>query len=64
MLSFIWAAVKIYVTPSIYRALNKKKYLMIIQDNFCLFCIKTHVVTLRLNCLNKVVQMRGHNVWI
>ena len=36
---------------------------MIIRDNFCLFCIKTYVVTPHLNRLDKTVQMRGHNIW-
>ena len=37
---------------------------MIRRDNFCKFCIKTHVVTLHLNCLVKTVQMRGHKIWL
>ena len=36
---------------------------MIIKDIFCSFCIKTYVVTPHLNCLDKMVQMRGHNIW-
>ena len=45
------------------RALDKREYLMIIRDNFCLFCIKTYVVTPHLNLLIETVQMRGHNIW-
>ena len=30
---------------------------MIIIDKFCLFCIKTDVVTSHLNCLAETVQM-------
>ena len=46
----------------IYRALDKRENLGIIQDNFCYFRIKTYVVTPHLNHLNKMVQMRGHNI--
>ena len=46
-----------------YRALDKREYLAIIRDNFCLFCIKTYVVTPHLNCLDETIQMRGHNIW-
>ena len=35
---------------------------MIIRDNFCLFCIKTYVVTPHLNRLDETVQMMGHNI--
>ena len=35
---------------------------MIISDNYCYFWIKTYVVTPQLNCLDKTVQMRGHNI--
>ena len=45
------------------RALNKREYMMIIRDNFCLFFIKTYVVTPHLNRLDEVVQMRRHNIW-
>ena len=27
-----------------------------------LFCMKTHIVTPHLNCLNETVPMRGHNI--
>ena len=47
----------------VYRALDKREYLVIIRDNFCLFCIKSYVVTLHLNRLDETVQMRGHNIW-
>ena len=30
-----------------------------VQENFCLICIKTYVVTLHLNHLDNMVQMRG-----
>ena len=46
----------------VYRALDKREYLEIIMDNFCLFCIKTYVVTPHLNRLVETVQMRGHNI--
>ena len=49
--------------PHFNRALDKREYLVIIRDNFCLFCIKTYVVTPHLNRLDKTVQMRGHNIW-
>ena len=45
-----------------YRALDKREYLVIIRDNFCLFCIKAYVVTPHLNRLDETVQMRGHNI--
>ena len=45
------------------RALDKREYLVIIEDIFCLFYIKTYVVTRHLNCLDEMVQMRGHNIW-
>ena len=45
------------------RALDKREYLVIIKNNFCLFCIKTYVVTSHLNSLDETVQMRGHNIW-
>ena len=44
------------------RSLHKKEYLMIIRDNFSYFSLKLYVVTPHLNCLNKTVQMRGHNI--
>ena len=46
------------------RALDKREevYLVIIRDNFCLFCIKPYVVNPHLNCLDKTVQMRCHNI--
>ena len=46
-----------------FRPLDKREYLVIIRDNFYLFCIKTYVVTPHLNCLNETVQMKGHNIW-
>ena len=46
------------MVPLLYRALDKREYLVIIRDNFCLFCIKTYVVTPHLNCLDETVQMR------
>ena len=53
----------LYFVSSIFRALDKREHLMIIRDNFCLFCIKTYVVTPHLNRLDERVQMRGHNIW-
>ena len=46
-----------------HRALDKREYLVKIRDNFCLFCMKTYVVTTHLNRLSETVQMRGHNIW-
>ena len=46
----------------VFRALDRREYLMIIRDNFCKFCIKPYVVTPHLNRL-EMVQMRGHNIW-
>ena len=46
-----------------YRALDKREYLVIIRDNFCIFCFEPYVVTPHLNCLDETVQMRGHNIW-
>ena len=45
------------------RALDKREYLVIIRDNFCLFCIQTYVVTHDQNRLVEKVQIRGHNIW-
>ena len=45
-----------------FRALVKKGYLMIIEDNFSYFSLKSYVVTPHLNCLDETVQMRGHNL--
>ena len=42
------------------RALDKREYLVIIRDNFCLFCTKFYVVTPHLNRLYETVQIRGH----
>ena len=44
------------------RAVDKRKYLVVIGDNLYKFCIKTYVVTPHLNCLDETVQMRGHNI--
>ena len=44
------------------RALDKREYLVIIKDNFCLFCFEPYVVTPHLNHLDETVQMRGHNI--
>ena len=45
--------------PILYRALDKREYLVISRDNFCKFCIKTLVVTPHFNRLIKMVQMRS-----
>ena len=45
------------------RALGKREYLMIIQDNFSYFSLKPYVVTPHLNCLIEMVQKRGHNIF-
>ena len=44
------------------QTLDKRKYLIMIWDNFCHFCTKTYVVTLHLNRLDETVQMKGHNI--
>ena len=38
-------------------------YLMLIRDNFGLFCIKTYLVSPHLKCLVYMVQMRDHIIW-
>ena len=48
---------------TLFRALDKREYLVIIRDNFCLFCFEPYVVTPHLNRLDETVQMRGHNIW-
>ena len=45
------------------RALDKREYLVIFRNKFCLFCIKTYVLTPHLNRLSETVQMMGHNIW-
>ena len=45
------------------RALDKREYLVIFRDNFCLFCIKIYVVTPHLNRLDERVQIRGYTIW-
>ena len=47
----------------IHLALDVKEYSVIIRGISCQFCIKTCVVTPRLNRLDETVQMRGHNIW-
>ena len=42
------------------RTLDKREYLLIIRNSFCLFCIKTYVVTSHLNRLDETVQMKGY----
>ena len=44
------------------RALDKRKYLIIIWDNFSYFSMKPYVVTPHLNRLKETVQIRGHNI--
>ena len=44
------------------RALDKRRYLTIIRDNFSYLSLKPLVVTHHLNRLDKTVQMRGHNI--
>ena len=51
-------------TVTICRTLDKREYLMIIQDNFSYFSMKTYVVTPHLNRLVKMVEMRGNNIAI
>ena len=46
----------------IYRALDKREYLMIIRDDFSYFTRKPYVVTPHLNCLIEMVQRMGHNI--
>ena len=45
-----------------HRALDRREYLMIIEDNFSYFSLKLHVVSPHLNRLAETVQMRGHNI--
>ena len=45
------------------RAPDKREYLVVIGKLFCLFCIKTYIVTPHQNRLDETVQMRGHNIW-
>ena len=51
------------MTISVFRALDKREYLVIIRDDFCSLSIKTYVVTPHLNRLVGTVQMRGHIIW-
>ena len=44
--------------PCIPRALDKREYLVIIQDHFCFNF--AYVVSPHLNHLDKMVQIRGH----
>ena len=44
------------------RALDKRGYLMIIEDNYSYFSLKPYVMTPNLNCPDETVQMRGHNI--
>ena len=44
------------------RALDKKKYLMIMRDVFSYFSFKLYVMTPHLNRLDETVQMRDHNI--
>ena len=46
----------------IYRALDKREYLMILWDDFSYFTTKPYVVTPHLNCLIEMVQRMGHNI--
>ena len=46
----------------IFRAVVKRGYLMIINDNFSYFSLKPYVMTPHLNPLKETVQMRGHNI--
>ena len=45
-----------------FRALDRRRCLMIIQNNFSYFSSKPYVVTPHLNGLIETVQMRGHNI--
>ena len=44
------------------RALDKRRYLLIIEGYFSYFLLKPYVVTPHLNRLVETVQMRGHNI--
>ena len=44
------------------RALDNRKNLMIIRDNFSYFSIKSHVVTSHLNHLIETVHMTYHKI--
>ena len=50
------------ISTALYRALDKRKYLAIIRDNFSYFSSEPYVVTPHLNCLDETVQMRGYNI--
>ena len=50
---------KCVVCTQSFEWIDKRECLVIIRDNFCLFCIKTYVVTRHLNCLT---EERGHNI--
>ena len=73
-----WLIITIYPKKLLYdinplhvhivRALDKRGYLMIIEDNFSYFSLKPYVVTPHLNHLEtvnhlKTVQMRGQNMF-
>ena len=47
---------------TVHRCLDKRGGVMISWDNFSYFSMKPYVVTPQLNCLVKMVQMRGHNI--
>ena len=44
------------------RALDKREYLVIIEEQFSYFSLKPSVVISHLSRLNETVQMRDHNV--
>ena len=49
-----------HLNKTVSKALDNKEYLMII---FLIFSSKPYVVAPHLNCLDEMVQMRGHNMF-
>ena len=48
---------------NMFRALDKREYLMIIEYDFSYFSFKPYVVTPYLNRLSETVQMSSHIIW-
>ena len=58
---YLYSDLCLFVLVAYCRALDKRDYLLIIGDIFCLFCIK-NVVTAHVNRFIETVHMRGHYV--
>ena len=56
---FLDSIIILWIKKSVYRALDKREYLMII---FSYFSSKPYVVIPHLNRLVEMVHMRGHNI--